>query len=61
MFTLIIESLVTKHNDIRPHIDARDNDGDTPLMWAIEKRLTTQAGILIDLGNTQTESCDLKQ
>lgn len=52
MLTLIIGSLITKFDDIRPFVNAEDGDGDTPLMWTIEKKLVARAKTLIDLGNS---------
>lgn len=50
MLTLILENLTSKCDDLRPHLDAPDSDGDTPLMWAVEDKKFAAAQTLIDFG-----------
>lgn len=38
MLTLLLENIKEKCNDLLAYINARDRNGDTPLMWAVTNR-----------------------
>lgn len=51
MLTLLLENIKEKYTDVLPFVNARDGNGDTPLMWAINGELIANIKSLISLGN----------
>lgn len=52
LLAILLDELVKNYDDLQPYLNAKDSDGDTPLMWAIEKKQLTNTKTLLDHGST---------
>lgn len=52
MLRLLLQNIKKKCNDVLQYVNAKDSNGDTPLMWAINKKHSANVKPLISVGNT---------